>query len=129
MAEAICELTDAWEPAEGGCVYQPLGEPACFACARAGWGLVWCVCVCVSNPVSKGLISSRGTELSDATLSNEARHQRGKHPLAMDVYLLLTVEQAVQLTLFAFMVLHDTPPKPSHRVLATEPHVFVSASF
>eukprot|EP00913_Durusdinium_trenchii_P029517 g27669.t1 len=22
MAEAICELTDAWEPAEGGCVYQ-----------------------------------------------------------------------------------------------------------
>ena len=44
----------------------------------------------------------------------------------MDVYLLLTVEQAVQLTLFAFMVLHDTPPKPSHRVLATEPRVFVS---
>ena len=31
--------------------------------------------------------SCRGTELSDATLSNEAMHQRGKHPLATDVYL------------------------------------------
>ena len=40
-----------------------------------------------------------------------------------------TVEQAVQLTLFVFMVLHDTPPKPSHRVLAAEPRVFVSFSF
>ena len=27
------------------------------------------------------------------------------------------------------MVLHDTPPKPSHRVLATEPRVFVSVRF
>ena len=27
------------------------------------------------------------------------------------------------------MVLHDTPPKPSHRVLAAEPRVFVSFSF
>ena len=86
--------------------------------------------VCV-KPCFQGfnLIYSRGTELSDATLSNEAVHQRGKHPLAMDVYLLSTVQQAVQLTWFAFMVLHDTPPKPSHRVLAAEPRVFVSFSF
>ena len=47
----------------------------------------------------------------------------------MDVYLLSTIQQAVQLTWFAFMVLHDTPPKPSHRVLAAEPRVFVSFSF
>ena len=47
------------------------------------------VCVCV-KPCFQGfnLILSRGTELSDATLSNEAVHQRGRHPLAMDVYLL-----------------------------------------
>ena len=55
------------------------------------------MCVCVSSPVPKGSrVSSRGTELSDATLSNEATHQRGKHPLAMDVYLRLTFAQAVQ---------------------------------
>ena len=59
------------------------------ACVRA------CVRVCVCPTLDKGfppplflLYMSRGTELSDATLSNEARHQRGKHPLAMDVYLL-----------------------------------------
>ena len=49
-----------------------------------------CVCVCV-NPCFEGSFQAdnrRGTELSDATLSNEAMHQRGKHPLAMDVYLL-----------------------------------------
>ena len=40
-----------------------------------------------------------------------------------------TFEQAVQSDRFAFMVLHDTPPKPSHRVLAAEPRVFVSISF
>ena len=57
------------------------------ACARVS------VCVCV-NPSSTGNGSlhvvmqiGRGTELSDATLSNEAMHQRGKHPLATDVYL------------------------------------------
>ena len=43
--------------------------------------------VCV-KPCFQGSNLKQGTELSDATLSNEARHQRGKHPLAMDVYLL-----------------------------------------
>ena len=49
------------------------------------------ISVCVSSPVSKGSFNHlvvQGTELSDATLSNKAVHQRGKHPLAMDVYLL-----------------------------------------
>ena len=66
--------------------------------------------VCV-NPSSTGNGSlhvvmqiGRGTELSDATLSNEAMHQRGKHPLATDVYLpkiVWTVDQAVTLPCFA----------------------------
>ena len=43
-----------------------------------------CVFVCVS---CYNKLICRGTEVSDATLSNEAMHQRGKHPLAMDVCL------------------------------------------
>ena len=30
MADAICELTDTWEPIEGGCVYQMLGSNKYF---------------------------------------------------------------------------------------------------
>ena len=44
--------------------------------------------VCVCQALFRRVSACRGTELSDATLSNEAVHQRGKHPLAMDVYLL-----------------------------------------
>ena len=62
-------------------------------CQRGG-----CVCVCDTSEETINFYrfslyvldlskSCRGTELSDATLSNEAMHQRGKHPLATDVYL------------------------------------------
>ena len=44
------------------------------------------LCVCVTSELTQGLYR-RGAKLSDATLSNQATHQRGKHPPAMDVYL------------------------------------------
>ena len=82
-------------------------------------GLCVKVCVCDTSEETKNFYrlsfyvlylskSCRGTELSDATLSNEAMHQRGKHPLATDVYLpkivwkvVWTVDQAVTLPCFA----------------------------
>ena len=86
------------------------------------------VCVCVCPTLDKGfppplflLYMSRGTELSDATLSNEARHQRGKHPLAMDVYLRSTFAQAVQSDRFdswSFMIHPTNPPQPYSRLAA-----------
>ena len=73
-------------------------------------------CVCVSTSVPKSIhltfmslsLSrfSRGIELSHTTLSNEAMHQRGKHPLAMDVYLQyvqLHKPQAVHSGCFRFL--------------------------
>ena len=49
---------------------------------------------------------SRGTELFDATLSNEAMHQRGKQDLASLVYLQILVGLKLLIKLLYCVVLH-----------------------
>ena len=62
----------------------------CVCVCVCAWVRV-CVCVsCYNKQVVIGQLPTcemQGAELSDATLSNEAMHQRGQHPLAMHVYL------------------------------------------
>ena len=49
---------------------------------------------------------SRGTELFDATLSNEAMHQRGKQDLASLVYLQILIGLKLLIKLLYCVVLH-----------------------
>ena len=78
--------------------------------------LAGCVFVCGPSEETLNLYLCRGAELFDATLSNEAMHQRGKGGLINHLYLLhghgLRVETGFCMSLFGFpffgkLLVHD----------------------